>query len=124
MGEKEADKANDEAAEKLIEAFWGPYEAVIDSVAAARGSNTQLSRSFVENSVGALEAQAELNRYTLQSLANLVREQQEAFRELALQSLDAYDGFLDSLFSYYKEVLEEPAGGELVQEDEEPADLR
>jgi hypothetical protein len=41
-------------------------------------------------------------------LAELAREQQEAFQELSRRSLDAYDGFLDSLFSYYKEVLRNP----------------
>jgi hypothetical protein len=36
-----------------------------------------------------------------------VREQREVFRELSHESLDAYDGFVDSLSTYYDEVAEE-----------------
>jgi hypothetical protein len=37
----------------------------------------------------------------------LVREQREVFHQLSHESLDAYDGFVDSLSSYYKEVAED-----------------
>jgi hypothetical protein len=108
MVEKDADRANDGAAEKLTEAVRGSYEAAIEGTAAVQESNTRLARSFLEGSIEALEAQAELGRHTLQSMTELAREHQEAFQELSRRSLDAYDGFLDSLFSYYKEVLGEP----------------
>jgi hypothetical protein len=37
-----------------------------------------------------------------------VREQREVFHQLSSESLDAYDGFVDSLSSYYEEVAEDP----------------
>jgi hypothetical protein len=51
---------------------------------------------------------AELNRRTMQGLTQLVREQREVFHQLSHESLDAYDGFVDSLSSYYEEVAEDP----------------
>ena len=113
MSEKDENKAN-EAAERLNEAVRGSYEAAIDSTAAIRESNTRLARSFLESSAETLEAQAEFNRRAVQGMVELAREQQEALRELSRQSLNAYDGFLDSLFSYYREVLGES--------EEEPGD--
>ena len=105
MDKNDTEKANDGAAEKLTEAVRDYYETALESTAAVQESNARLARSFVEGSIEALEAQADVNRHTLQSLAQLAREQQEAFQELSRRSLDAYDGFLDSLFFYYKEVL-------------------
>ena len=59
----------------------------------------EVFRELVET----LDDQAELNRRTLGSL-QLVREQSELFRELSRESVDAYDGFLDSLDAYEKDV--------------------
>ena len=60
----------------------------------------EVFRELVET----LDDQAELNRRTLGSLQQLVREQSELFRELSRESVDAYDGFLDSLDAYEKDV--------------------
>jgi DNA anti-recombination protein RmuC len=108
MGEKDADRAKDGLVEELTEAVQEYYEAAVESAAAMQDSNAQLARRFYENSAEALETQVEINRHTLQSLAKMAREQREVFRRLSRESLDAYDGFLDSLFSYHKEVLREP----------------
>jgi len=106
MEKNDAGKPNDRAAaEKLTDTVRDYYEAALESTAAMQESNARLARSVVEGSIEALEAQAEVSHHTLQSLAELAREQQEAFQELSRRSLDAYGGFLDSLFSYYKEVL-------------------
>ena len=43
----------------------------------------------------------------MQGLTGLVREQREVFREMSRESLDAYDGFVDSLVSYYEGVSDE-----------------
>ncbi len=76
----------------------------------------RLSRRFFENWVETLEDQAELNRRTLQGLRELAKAQSEVFDELSRESLDAYDGFLDSLSDYHEEVAEDrgPEGLELL----------
>ena len=64
----------------------------------------RLSRRFFENWVETLDDQAELNRRTLSSLQELAREQREVFRELSRESIDSYDGFLDSLDAYQEDI--------------------
>jgi|SRR5919107_2171173 hypothetical protein len=115
MNEKDTNWIN-EASEELAEATRGSYKAAVDRAFAAQEGNTRLARSFFENWVDTLQDQVELHHSTVQSLAELAREQREAFRELSRESLNAYDGFLDSLHAYYKESLEEPK--------EEPGDRR
>jgi flagellin-specific chaperone FliS len=107
MAEKDVDKVN-EAAEKLTEAVWTSYEAAVESTAAVQESNTRLAQSLFESGIEALKIQAEIKHQTMQSLAEQIRKHQEIFQELSRESLGAYEGFVDSLFSYYKEVLEKP----------------
>lgn len=108
MNEKDADKSKGDAAEKMTEAVQESYEAAAKGASAMRSQNARLARSFHEGSIEALEAQAEFHRHTLESLAELSLKHQEAFLRLSRDSSDAYDGFLDSLYTYYGEVMEEP----------------
>lgn len=106
MDEKRVSRTN-QAAEELVEAARESYKAAVDRAFAARESNARLARSFFEDWIDTLQDQAELNRRTMQSLAEQTREQREALRQLSRGSLNAYDGFLDSLYSYYKAVSKE-----------------
>lgn len=106
MDKKDANRIN-EVTEELAEAAQESYRAALDRAFAARESNMRLARSFFEEWADTVQDQAELNRRALQSLAELAREQREVFQELSLESLNAYDGFLDSLFFYYKGVVGE-----------------
>jgi hypothetical protein len=80
------------------------YKSAVDQAFEAQKSSMRLSRRFFENWVETLDDQAELNRRTLASLQQLVREQGELFRALSRESVDAYDGFLDSLDAYEKDI--------------------
>jgi hypothetical protein len=102
----------DEAAGELTEAARESYRVAVDRAFTARESNTRLARNFFEDWVDTLEAHAELNRCTGQRMTELARQQREAFRQLSLESLDAHEDFVDSLFSYYKEVSKEPKKGD------------
>src|SRR5829696_141340 len=107
MDEKDIRRAG-EAAEELEEIARESYKVAVDRAFEAQKSGLRLSRRFFENWVETLEDQAELNRRTMQGLTQLVREQREVFQQLSHESLDAYDGFVDSLSSYYEEVAEDP----------------
>ena len=107
MDEKDVRRVN-EVIKDLTEAARESYKAAVDQAFAARESNMSLARSFFEDWTDTLEAQAELNRRTMQRLVEQVRRNQEVFRKLSRNSLNAYDGFLDSLYSYYEEVSKEP----------------
>ena len=106
MDEKDQEQARD-ATEEMDRLARESYWAAVDRAFDVQKSGMRLSRRFFENWVETLEDHAELNRRTVRSLTELVREQQEVFHELSRDSLDAYDGFVDSLSSYYEEVSEE-----------------
>ena len=93
-----------EASERLDRLTREGYRTAVDQAFEAQKSSMRLSRRFFENWVETLDDQAELNRRTLGSLQQLVREQREVFRELSRESVDAYDGFLDSLDIYQEEI--------------------
>jgi hypothetical protein len=110
IGKKGTDKV-DEAVEKLTGVVQGSYKAAVENTTAVQESNVRLARSFFKGNVEMLKAQAEIQteigQYTLQSMAEQVRKHREAFLEMSRESLNAYDGFLDSLSSYYREVSSE-----------------
>jgi hypothetical protein len=97
-------RGNREASERLDRLTREGYKTAVDQAFEAQKSGMRLSRRFFENWVETLDDQAELNRRALGSLQQLVREQNEIFRELSRESVDAYDGFLDSLDAYEKDV--------------------
>jgi hypothetical protein len=116
MSEKDVDKVN-EAVEKLTEAVRDSYRAAMENTATVQESNARLARSLFQSNIEALKVQAEIqakfHSHTLESLAEQVRKNREVFLELSRGSLNAYDGFLDSLSSYYEELsgeIEEPDG--------------
>jgi hypothetical protein len=106
MDEKGTNRVGD-ASEELERLSRESYRAAVDRAFDVQKSGMRLSRRFFENWIETLEGHAELNRRTMQGLTELVREQQEVFREMSRESLDAYDGFVDSLASYHEEISEE-----------------
>jgi hypothetical protein len=106
MDEKDTSRAG-EASEELERLSRESYRAAVDRAFDVQKSGMRLSRRFFENWIETLEGHAELNRRTMQGLTELVREQREVFRVMSRESLDAYDGFVDSLATYYEEVSEE-----------------
>ena len=105
MDERKANQTRDVAGE-LEKATRESYKAAVDHAFEVQKGGMRLSRRFFENWLETLEDQTELNRRTLQGLQELVRGQREVFHELSQESLDAYDGFLDSLSSYQEDVLD------------------
>ncbi len=105
-----------EASERVDRIAREGYKAAVDQAFEVQKSSMRLSRRFFEDWVETLDDHAELNRRTLGSLQQLVREQREVFREFSRESVDAYDGFLDSLSVYHEEISklderEDRAGG-------------
>ena len=100
MDEKNVNRA----AEEMDKLARESYRAAVDRAFDVQKSGMRLSRRFFENWIETLEDHAELNRRTARSLTELVKEQREVFREMSRESLSAYDGFVDSLSSYYEEV--------------------
>src|SRR5215216_7297060 len=103
MDEKDQEQARD-ATEEMDRLARESYRAAVDRAFDVQKSGMRLSSRFFETWVESLEDHAELNRRTMRGLTELVREQREVFEALSRDSLDAYDGFVDSLSSYYEEV--------------------
>ena len=103
MDERDA-RRNREASEHLDRLTREGYKTAVDQAFEAQKSSMRLSRRFFENWVESLDDQAELNRRAIGSLQQLVREQSEIFREMSRESVDAYDGFLDSLNAYEEDI--------------------
>ena len=95
-----------EATERLDRLAREGYRTAVDRAFEAQKSGMRLSRRFFEDWVETLDDHAEFNRRALGSLQELVREQRDVFRELSRESVDAYDGFLDSLDTYQDEISE------------------
>jgi hypothetical protein len=106
MDEKDTNRVDD-ASEELDRLARESYRAAVDRAFDVQKSSMRLSRRFFENWLETLEDHADLNRRTMQDLTELVQEQREVFREMAQESLSAYDGFVDSLTPYYEEVSKE-----------------
>ena len=98
------ERRNRETAERMDRITREGYRTAVDQAFEAQKSGMRLSRRFFENWVETLDDHAELNRRTFANLQGLVREQREVFRELSMESVDAYDGFLDSLDVYQEEI--------------------
>ncbi len=105
MDERQADRRRDASGE-LEEATRESYRVAVDHAFEVQKIGMRLSRRFFENWLETLEDQTERNRRALENLQRLAREQRELFHELSLESFDAYDGFLDSLSDYQREVSE------------------
>jgi hypothetical protein len=99
--------ANRDAVEEMERLARESYMAAVNRAFDAQKTSMRLSRSFFENWVEALEDHAEFNRRAMEGLTDLIQEQREVFQKMSLESLDAYDGFVDSLSSYYDEVWQE-----------------
>ena len=106
MDEKDVNRAG-EAAEELDRLARESYRVAVDRAFDLQKSNMRLSRRFFEHWIETLEDSAELNRRTMGDLTDLIQEQTEVFREMSRESLDAYEGFIDSLSSYSEEVSQE-----------------
>src|SRR3712207_8749763 len=94
MVEKNTDKVN-EAVEELTRVVQDSYRMALENTAAVQESNTRLAWSLYESNIKVLEAQAEIQadiqRHTLQGLAEQIRKHREAFQGLSRDSLNAYD---------------------------------
>jgi len=93
-----------EAAERLDAAARESYRAAVDHAFEMQKDGMKLSRAFFQNWLETLEEGAEINRRALEDLQRIAAEQRRVFYGLSRESLDAYDGFLDSLMVYDEEI--------------------
>ena len=80
------------------------YMDAVDRAFEMQKSGAKLSRAFFENWVQTLEEGVEINRRALEDLQQIAAEQREIFHGLSRESLGSYEGFIDSLDTYEREI--------------------
>lgn len=108
MDERNVDRAGN-AAQQMAEVSRESYRAVVERAFAARESNERLTRSFFEESLELFQDHAELNRRTLNRLADQAQERREALLDLSRDSLGSYEEFVGSLSEFYDDVADDVA---------------
>jgi hypothetical protein len=111
MGDQQAQRRVNEAAEKFAEAIKESYQALADRSVSAQELNAQLTQDFFNGVINNLRAQAESNRALAEDLIEQQRKQQEASQALTQESVNAYMDFLGSMFAYYRGSLDEAQRG-------------
>ena len=96
-----------EAAEKFANALTESYRTVTERAVSAQELNAELTQNFFDSVINNLRTQAESNREMTQQLAEQQQRQQEATQELTQESVDAYMDFVNSMFSYWQDNVEQ-----------------
>ncbi len=97
----------DQAAEKFAEAVRDSYQAVADRAVSAQELNAELTQQFFNGVINNLQQQAESNRQTSQQLADETQRQQEATQQLTQEPVGAYMAFINSMFAFYQQGIEQ-----------------
>jgi hypothetical protein len=105
-----------EAAEQFAEAVRASYQAVADRSVSAQALNAELTQQFFTDVINNLRTQTQDTRHMSQQLADQQRRTQEAAQALTQESVGAYMDFVNSMFSFYQESVEE-------EEEEEGAEV-
>ena len=101
-------RVND-AAQEYAQSTLEPYRTLWDhyfAEARERQEEERWAKYFLEDNMEHLSTQAERDLNSSEELVERTRRwQEEANRVLAKESADAYEGFLDSLFLYYRQSV-------------------
>src|SRR5947199_10597130 len=101
-----ADQKATEAAQALLKSFQETNQLISERMAATQGSTGQFAQSFFTEGMEALKGQVESASTLMQELGQKTQEQQEAFQQLAQQSMANYFDFLQDPLSAYQKSME------------------
>lgn len=101
MDDSQARRIN-KAAQRFAAVLMESYRMVTDRTVSTQQLNAELMQNFFEAVIDNLRAQAEGNQEMIRDLVSQQRRQQQAAQWLAQESANAYMGFLDSMFYFYR----------------------
>lgn len=81
-------------------------QAVVDSALAAQERNTKLAQSILENGIDVLKSQVGVTHSLMQELGQQYQKQQDAFQELAQESMEAYRDFLFAPLTFFQRAMD------------------
>ncbi len=96
-----------EAAEKFADAATEAFRTVSEQTTASQQLNAELTQQFFNSVIENLRQQAESNREMGQQLADQQQRQQEATQQLTQESVGAYMDFINSMFAFYQQGMEQ-----------------
>jgi len=82
------------------------HQTAAQSLAALQERNINFFQSFFTESMEAIKKQTESAQILMQELGQKTQEQQEAFQQLALQSMASYFDFLSTPLSAYQQSVQ------------------
>ena len=95
-----------EAAQTLLKSFQETNQIITERMTATQERNMKFFQSFFAEGMETLKSQAESARTLMQELGQKTQEQQEAFQQLAQQSMTSYLDFLQAPFSAYQQSVQ------------------
>jgi hypothetical protein len=119
MDEQQQQRVN-EAAEKFANALRESYQTVASRGESAQQLNAEMTQRFFNTVINHLQRHAEANVQVGEELAGQEQRRQEAFRQLTQESVQAYMGFINSLFSYAQTSSLEAAQRGTIEAQETP----
>ena len=109
MDEQHTNKRVNDAAQEYAQTYLGSYRTVWDHFAEAHERQERVAHDFLEDTMSHLRSQAERNLNASEELVEQARKGQEAnqilVKELAKESANSYEEFVDSLFLYYRQSV-------------------
>ena len=108
MDEQQTQRIN-EAAKEFSDALAASYRALTNRTVSTQEQSAQLTQEFFNNVNERLRTHAEENRQLTQELADQSKRQQEAGKQIAQESVDAYVEFMTSMFSFAQGAAQEGA---------------
>jgi hypothetical protein len=102
MTDQQSQQRINEAAEQFTDALVESYKVVAERGVSAQERGAQVTEVFFNQTINNLRAQADENRQATQQLADQQQRQADAAQTLTRESVDAYMGFMDSMFSWWQ----------------------
>ncbi|MBV9455441.1 MAG: hypothetical protein JOZ19_15215 [Rubrobacter sp.] len=102
MAEEQQQQSINQAAEQLADAIRESYQALAERGSSAQELNAQLTQNFFNKVLENLRSQVEDTRQMSQQLSDQQQRAAEAGQQLTQESVDAYMGFVNSMFSFYQ----------------------
>ena len=105
MDEQHTNRRVNEAAKEYAQSTVGSYRTLRDHFMEAQECQGRIAQNSLEDARSYLGTQSKRNLSTPEELVEQARRGQEAVQTLATESANAYEGFLDSLFLYYRQSM-------------------
>ena len=104
MAEQQVNQASQEVID-LTHSARDAYQTIVDSAVAAQERNVQFALSVFEQGIEQVRGQAETARDTLQAVTQQTQWQQDTYRRMAHQMVEAWCDVFFAPFAFYQKEM-------------------